>query len=120
MEKLTFYDLNKIIEKIADSHSSHFELIDLLDHDSVNETTLNNMVSKKFADEIEKIGKFKIVHDNDKQFGGYGENIIIKVFHFIDHDIYVQLKGVYSSYSGIQFESIREVKPITKTVTVYE
>ena len=120
MEKLTFYGLNKILEKITDSCSSEFEFTDLLDHDNVNETTLYNMVSGKFAYEIEKIGKFKIVQADRKQLGEYGENIIIKVFHFIDHDIYVQLKGVYSSYSGIQFESIKEVKPITKTITVYE
>lgn len=120
MEKLTFYDINKILERLADSRSSNFEIKDLLDSDNRNETSLDNLVDSKFADEVAQIGKFKLIQDNEADLEGYGEVPVKKVFFFEDHDIYVQFKGHWSSYSGVQFESCKEVKPITKTITVYE
>ena len=120
MEKLTFYDINKILEQLADSRSSEFEMNDLLSSDIRNEVDLNLFVNSKFADEIARIGKLVLVQDNDRDLKGYGEVPAKKVFHFTDHDIYVQFKGHWSSYSGVQFESCKEVKPITKTITVYE
>lgn len=120
MEKLTFYDLNKIFERIVDSRSSNFEMDDFLDPDNAKATNLEMMVSNKFAEEVDKIGQFKLVQDNETELEGYGEITIKKVFHFTDHDIYVQFKGFWSSNGGSQFESCKEVKSITKTITVYE
>lgn len=120
MEKLTFYDINKILEQLADSRSSEFEMNDLLSSEIRNEVDLNSFVNSKFADEIARIGKLELVQDNDRDLEGYGAVHVKKVFHFIDHDVYVQLKGHWSSYSGCQFESCKEVKPVTKTITCYE
>jgi len=46
-----------------------------------------------------------------------------KVFHFIDHDVYIKVQGFYQSYSGTEFydgwDSCTEVKPQEVVVTVY-
>ena len=43
------------------------------------------------------------------------------VKHFSKYDVFVRIDGYYSSYNGTNFEDdIYEVKPVEKTVTVYE
>lgn len=43
------------------------------------------------------------------------------VYHFIDHDVYIRIDGWYSSYNGAEFDDYGyEVRPIEKTITVYE
>lgn len=120
MEKLTFYDINKILERLADSRSSVFELRDFLDSDNSNETNLNNMVSSKFSEEINVIGSFELVEDNENDLEGYGEIPVKKVFYFKNHDIYIQFKGFWSPLPGVQYNSHKEVKPTAKTIVVYE
>lgn len=47
-----------------------------------------------------------------------------RVFHFIDHDIYLQVQGYYQSHHGTDFDDgwgcVTEVAPKEKTITVYE
>ena len=47
-----------------------------------------------------------------------------RVYHFTDHDVYIQVKGFYQSHCGVDFydgwENVTEVKPQEKTITVYE
>jgi len=41
--------------------------------------------------------------------------------HFVDHDVYIKTQYFYSSYSGERFYDYgKEVRPVTKTITVYE
>ena len=42
--------------------------------------------------------------------------------HFVDHDVYIKTRGFYSSYNGVDFDyGIGEVvKPVQKTITVFE
>lgn len=43
------------------------------------------------------------------------------VKHFVDHDVYLKTSGHYSSYNGTDFYDWgKEVKPVIKTVTVFE
>lgn len=46
-----------------------------------------------------------------------------KVFHFIDHGVYIKVQGFYQSYSGTEFYdewgSCTEVRPQEVVVTVY-
>ena len=43
------------------------------------------------------------------------------VYHFVDHDVYIRIDGWYESYNGAEFhEAPYEVKPIQKTITVFE
>lgn len=55
--------------------------------------------------------------------GGKGETWY-KVFHFTKHDVYIRVDGYYTSYNGTDFydgwDSCSEVRPVQKTITVYE
>jgi len=74
------------------------------------------------GDEMEEIfGEYKEV-DN---YGGEGKgNTYYSIFYFPQHDVYLRIDGFYSSYEGVTYEdgwdSIRQVKPVQKTVTDYE
>lgn len=58
------------------------------------------------------------------QKGGEGEgDEWYAVKHFPKHDIYVRIDSFYASYNGTTFdgwEDCKEVKPIEKTIKVYE
>lgn len=43
-----------------------------------------------------------------------------RVIYFPDMDIYLEIRGYYNSYSGLENLTCTEVKPKTKTVTVYQ
>lgn len=46
------------------------------------------------------------------------------VHYFPDHDVYLKVTGYYQSYSGTDFDDgwdcVTEVRPVEKTITVYE
>lgn len=61
-----------------------------------------------------------------KQYGGEGcGDEWYSVKYFKDHNVYIQVDGWYSSYVGVEFyggfkgDSISEVVPEEKTITVY-
>lgn len=59
------------------------------------------------------------------RYGGEGKGETwYSVKHFVDFDIYIKIDGWYSSYEGVSFESwghdVKQVKPLQKTITVYE
>jgi hypothetical protein len=65
------------------------------------------------------IGDFKEI----TQYGGEGKGEEwYSIKYFPKHDIYIRVDGFYTSYNGTDFEEGwgQEVKPVTKTVTVYE
>ena len=66
------------------------------------------------------IGPFKVI---DK-YGGEGKgDEWWKVFYFEDHDVYMKITGWHTSHHGVDFdgwEEASEVRPIEKTITVYE
>jgi hypothetical protein len=47
-----------------------------------------------------------------------------RVYHFVDHDVYIKVDGYYSSYCGTEFEdgwdSLSEVRPKEVTITIFE
>lgn len=47
-----------------------------------------------------------------------------RVYHFKDHDVYIRVSGGYYSHDGCYFgtweESVEEVLPEEKTITVYK
>jgi hypothetical protein len=70
-------------------------------------------------DENTGIGDFVEV----EHYGGEGQGSTwYSIKHFKSHDIYIRVDGYYSSYNGTDFEEGwgEEVKPVTKTVTVFE
>ena len=59
------------------------------------------------------------------QYGGEGKGEDWWViYHFIDHNVYIKVNGYYQSYNGTEFydgwDCCSEVKPIQKTITVFE
>lgn len=67
----------------------------------------------------EGVGEFKEV----KQYGGEGQgDTWYSVKYFKDHDVYIRTEGYYQSHYGTDFHYGygEEVKPVQKTITVYE
>lgn len=68
----------------------------------------------------EVFGKNKLIDEE----GGYegGGEYAHRVRHFVDHDVYIKLEGIYSSYGGTDIDDsdYEEVRPIEKLVTFYE
>lgn len=70
----------------------------------------------EFKEEFAKLGKFEMVED----FGGEGQgDDYYKVYHFIDHDVYIQFQGWYASHAGSEYEEMYEVRPEQVTKTEY-
>lgn len=58
--------------------------------------------------------------DSEGDYEGGGE-YAMKVLHFVNHDVYLKLEGVYYSYNGTEWDDeVKEVRPFEKTVIVYE
>lgn len=71
------------------------------------------------AKELLGLGEIKEVDS----YGGEGQGETwYTIKHFVDHDVYIRTDGFYSSYNGTDFYDGwgEEVKPVQKTVTVYE
>jgi len=120
MEKLSFYDIDRIFEELNDRKSSAFELDMLFNLDIKTLFGLKSCIDSSFHVLLDRLGEFKIVDENDMDCDGYNTEQIFRVYHFIDHDVYMKVRGYRSSYSGDKFESMKEVKPVTKIITVYE
>jgi hypothetical protein len=47
-----------------------------------------------------------------------------RTYHFTDHDVYLKVTGYYQSHYGTDFDDgwncVEEVKPVSKTITIYE
>ena len=74
---------------------------------------------KDFHEEDLALGKIETVD----RYGGEGQGERWWVTrYFADHDVYIKTKGFYSSYNGTDFDyGIGEVvKPVQKTITVFE
>ena len=65
------------------------------------------------------IGKYEIKEEKGGE--GEGEHWSLVVF-LKEHDVYIRVDAYYQSYEGTDFSDsdFEEVKPKTKTVTVYE
>lgn len=92
------------------------EKIKVVFKDSIDEFAYTNDWEDK---ENIGIGDFKEVD----QHGGEGEGERWwSVKHFSKHNIYIKVRGFYSSYNGTDFDYGwgEEVKPQEKVVTVYQ
>lgn len=62
-----------------------------------------------------KLGKWEQVED-----GFEDRDTQIVTYHFPEHDCYIKFSGYYSSYGDNDYTDWSEVRPVTKTVVVYE
>jgi hypothetical protein len=118
MEKLMYYDIDRIFEEMNDRRSSGFEYDELWEIN--NQTELSVAVHAPYVEQVLKLGKFEVVAEDDTDREGYNEEKIWKVYYFSDHDVYVKVFGWWSSNSGCRFEKMKEVKKQLKTIEVYE
>lgn len=84
--------------------------------ESVDEFAYDNFNSEDLG-----LGEIKEVHQQGGE--GVGEDWRV-VMHFVDHNVYIEVSGAYSSYNGTDFEdwdeACKEVKPETVEVVVYK
>lgn len=116
MEKLTYNAIKNILEDLADRKSSRFDFEEFM---SLPPTNPFYSVSQGFKSRIDKIGSIKPIAYSEDLDGSAVERIFT-VYHFVDHDVYIKFMGYRSSYDGNSYEDMKEVRPVTKTVTVYE
>lgn len=65
----------------------------------------------------------KIVEEKDEiTYDSYGneDSSLCRVLYFEDYDIYVMFSGTRQSYNGEEWNLMKEVKPVTKTIQTYE
>ena len=104
MNKLNFEEILEILK-------NNISIEDFAYHDKSILSTLN-------LGEIEEVS----------QYGGMGKGEMwYSVKYFKDHDIYIKVDGFYSSYECESYalfedwdECVFEVRPESKTITVYE
>lgn len=67
----------------------------------------------------EEFGEAPIVAEEGDYEGGGEYSMVVR--HFKDLDVYVMQTGFYSSYNGTDWnDDFTIVKPVEKTITVYE
>mgnify|MGYP000868096985 CR=1 FL=1 len=65
----------------------------------------------------------ELKENNDNiQHDSYGneDSFLKRVFYFKEFDIFVEFSGTRQSYSGTEWNDMKEVKPVTKTIETYE
>ena len=76
-----------------------------------------------YGNDLDTDGFGNVVHIQSGGAGNvsyYDQLPVFRIFHFVDHDVFIKFNGWFSSYGEIEFESMEEVRPVEKLVTVYE
>lgn len=73
---------------------------------------------KREAEFKAAVGEYKQV----ESYGGEGQGErYFNIYKFEDHDIFVKENGFYTSFDGVEWDDdFQEVRPTSKTVTIYE
>ena len=92
-----------------------------------NEEDYSNGISRfAHADfDSSEMGLGPITHIGEADSGGSDQGSDWqRVYHFEDHDVYIKVSGYYQSHHGTDFDegwdSCSEVRPTSKTITVYQ
>jgi len=112
-------------ENIIEELESVFENEILIYLNTYNSNKLEYKEQQEIVNEFIKT-KLGFSLETIASYGGEGQGeewwIVYKVSE--PYDIYIKLEGFYSSYNGVSFESwidnLFEVKPVEKTIIVYE
>lgn len=61
-------------------------------------------------------------NNDNEEYDSYGseDSVLNRVFYFPEFDIFVQFLGTRQSHVGEEWNSMQEVKPVTKTINTYE
>ena len=75
----------------------------------------------QYSDYVETFGAIKRVESGGFDSDSYYSSVkVFRVYHFIDHNVFIRFTGWLESYDGCQFEALEQVQPIEKTITIYE
>lgn len=92
---------------------------EIIDHLHAIDDITNRLGYEDYNDEEIGLGEIKLVED----IGGYegaGE-YMAKVYHFVEHDVYLKMEGYYSSWDGSEWESgFTHVEPKEVMVIQYK
>lgn len=76
----------------------------------------DEVTNPEFVEALKTLGEFDCV----EKHGGEGQgDDYYAVFHFKDHNVFIQFQGWYASHSGSEYEEMFEVRPEEVTVTQY-
>lgn len=88
-----------------------------------NIKSVNRFAYQDFNSEELGLGKFEHITEADSGGEDEGSNWE-RVFHFVDHDVYIKVSAYYQSYHGTEFYNgwgcLSQVRPSQRTITVYE
>lgn len=89
------------------------KIIELLKENEVSGYEFEETLSEEIY------GKNEIVHEEGNCEGGGEYSELVR--YFKDHNVYIKLTGTYYSYNGTDWnDDYHEVKPVEKTIIVYE
>lgn len=85
----------------------------------IDEEDFDYMSQEQTAKLVDACGPF--VQVASKGGEGQGEEYWL-IYHFTAHNVYIKVSGFYTSYDGVDWSygGFSEVKPVEKTMTVYE
>jgi hypothetical protein len=113
MNKLTFKEIREILESqlFADHDYEPCRWF----YDDVYYQVDTIAEYGEFKKTFQTLGSFKCVEIIAGE--GKGDDYY-RIFHFVDHDVYIKFKGRYSKFfGGAEYEEMFEVKPEEVTVT---
>lgn len=91
---------------------------------SYSDAILRDQLRKEFDKKAEAIFELLPKWKEVAKYGGEGMgNTWYSIKHFPDHDVYLKVTGYHQSHYGTDidgWDSVKEVKPEEKTITVYE
>lgn len=117
--KLTFEEIKAIIESrlFEDNDNGPEQYMHQDMHDCNTIVSYYEDYPQEFIEKIKELGPIKLVH----RYGGEGRgDEYWKVYHFINHDVYIKFDGFYQSYEGAEYKEMFEVKPVEVTKTEYQ
>lgn len=127
-QKKTFDEIIAILEqKLRNKEEGDEDYNEDDDDDNYHEQGAIGRFDEIYSDEeFAKLGLGKIEEKEDGAQGGCDQGSHYeRVFHFVDHDVYLKITGYYQSYDGVTFDGgfencASEVRPQQETITVYK
>lgn len=110
MEKLTYKEISDLIKQ--NEWGDDFV---------IGLGTDDEFMVEEDSDYVLSFGSIKRVESGGFDSDSYYSSVkVYRVYHFIEHGVFIRFTGWLESYDGCQFEEMEQVQPVEKTVTVYE
>jgi len=99
---------------------TNFEKFELKFKETYND--IYDFMNNYTIDKKEPLLFEKKENNDDIYHDSYGNesSTLERVFYFTDYEVYVKFKGTRQSYSGEEWENMKEVRPTTKIINTFE